>query len=196
VKRGEFDKTPLLKGVAIHSILENLPNKSTHKLAHKYQYIVDSFMESPLGTKYLSIDNSREFRFGLTKDLKPTEYKDKNAMFRGAIDLIGMDNDILYLCDWKSGKYKDQKYQNYDQLMFYAIYFFVKYPKVSNISISYVYVEHNIENSLLLSRDNLDVYVSQLSNQIISSETDVLFAKSYSKLCDWCPYKEHCDNDK
>jgi hypothetical protein len=86
--------TALFKGGAIHSILEHYPKPSPHKLAPKYQYIADIFTNSKLGKTYLLKDSIREFKFGLSKDLKPTGYNDKEALFRGSIDFICVEDGL------------------------------------------------------------------------------------------------------
>ncbi len=196
VKQQPQNMEPLLKGGAVHHILEHHPEKSTHKLAPKYQHIADKFLKSKLGLKYLSKDSIREFDFGLTKELTPTEYKDKDALFRGSIDFMYNDGEKLVIIDWKSGKIKDQKWQDYTQLNWYAIYFFQKYPKLNQILISYVYIEHdNYENPLLLDRKYLDNYINDLTSKIHNIEQDTEFSKNETKLCDWCNYQQHCIND-
>ena len=190
------DMTALLKGGAVHSIIEHYPNESPHKLAPKYKHIVDKFISTNIGEKYLTLDSIREFDFGLTKDHQPTTYSDKNALFRGSIDFICKIDNVLHLCDWKTGKYKDPKWQEYDQLMFYGIYFFQRYPNIDIIKISYVYVEHeDMENNLMLERCHLDCYVNQLLELINNTENDEDFIKNNTVLCDYCEFKTHCSND-
>ena len=196
VKKNKIDMTALLKGGAVHSILENYPEKSTHKLAPKYQHIVDEFIQTDLGKKYLNEESIREFGFGLTEDLTPTIYSDKSAIFRGWVDYICTIDDLLYICDWKSGKAKDPKWQEYDQLMFYAIYFFQRYEKIDRIKISYVYVEHkDCENDILLERKYLDNYKKDLLDSISKIEMDEVFDKKPSLLCEYCEFKDHCLSD-
>lgn len=195
--KDKTDITALLKGGAIHSIIEHYPEPARHKLAPQYQYIVDDFVRTNLGEKYLGQDSIREFDFGLTKDLQPTSYSDKQVLFRGSIDFICTIDNVIHLVDWKSGKYKDPKWQEYDQLMFYAIYFFKAYPTIDTICISYVYVEHaEHENNIVLERQYLDNYVSQLMELINNVENDETFAKNPGPLCNWCDYKSHCEKDK
>lgn len=80
--------------------------------------------------------------------------------------------------------------------MFYAIYFFQKYPNINKIKISYVYVEHaDTENDLILERKYLDTYVSELINLINDAENDMEYAKNPSMLCSYCPFEVHCKQD-
>lgn len=194
--KSKVDMTALLKGGAVHSIIEHYPNPSPHKLSSKYQHIVDEFITTNLGEKYLTQDSIREFDFGLTKKLEPTTYSDKEALFRGSIDFICTIDDTLHLIDWKTGKYKEPKWQTYDQLMFYAVYFFQRYEKINTIKISYVYVEHeDMENDLTLERKYLDTYMTELIELIIAVENDEDFNKNETPLCEWCEYAIHCSTD-
>lgn len=194
--KSKRDMTALLKGGAVHSILEHYPNETSHKLAPQYQHIVDKFIKTNTAKKYLLSESTREFDFGLTHDLQPTSYSDKSALFRGSVDFICTIDDILHLCDWKTGKTKEQEWQSYDQLMFYAIYFFQRYENINTIKISYVYVEHeDHENDLQLERKYLNNYINQLMELINNAETDETFEKNIGPLCEWCEYATHCRQD-
>ena len=192
---GPRDMTALLKGGAIHDILEKYPEKSTYKLAPKYQGIADKFIESDLGQKYLGTEAVQELKFGLTKDLKECSFNDKSALFRGAVDYLAVIDGVLNICDWKTGKYRDEGYQDYNQLIFYAVYFFLKYPEVDKIRISFIYIEHELENAVILIRDNLKTYLKELLGIIQNIEADQEFQKKPSRLCDWCEFQKHCNSD-
>lgn len=194
-QKGYVDRTALLKGGAVHHILEKYPSESTHKWAPKYQHIADKFIASDLGRKYFNSTSMNEFSFGLTEKLEITEYKDKTGLFRGKIDRVQVVDGVLHLIDWKTGKYKEEKWQDFRQLLFYAIYFFRRYPNIDKIKISYVYVEHDLENGLMLERQYLLNYVKQLTDLIRAVETDTTYVKTPSRLCDWCDYKEYCSKD-
>lgn len=84
---------PLLKGGAVHHILENYPKPSTHKLAPQYQHIVDEFLRTDHGRKLMFRDSTREFDFGLDSNLMPCSYNSKDAIFRGSVDYIFIEND-------------------------------------------------------------------------------------------------------
>jgi CRISPR/Cas system-associated exonuclease Cas4 (RecB family) len=81
--------------------------------------------------------------------------------------------------------------------MFYGIYFFQRYPAIDTIRISYVYVEHDdMENVLILERKYIDTYISQLNELIVNVETDDIWVKNKSKLCDYCDFRTHCNGDE
>lgn len=81
--------------------------------------------------------------------------------------------------------------------MFYAIYFFQRYPSIDTIKISYVYIEHeNMENDIILERIFLDTYLSQLIELINNVENDTDFIRIKGPLCNYCQYLTHCSNDE
>lgn len=90
------DLTAMLKGGALHNILEVYPEKSTYKLAPKYQDIADTFIASAVGHELMSLDSKREINIGLSKTLVPCNYYDKEALFRGSVDYFALKDDYLY----------------------------------------------------------------------------------------------------
>ena len=193
IPQEETDKTALYKGSALHSILENYPNPGTHKLSEKYQPIIDKFLKSKY-IHYLERDHVSELKIGLSTSLEPCGYYDKTAMFRGAIDYFTVIDSVMHIIDFKSGKLKEHKYQDFNQLMFYAIYMFKKYLKLNTIKISYLYIEHNTDNSMTLERKYLNNYSRTLLETIKNAESSN-YEKCESKLCEWCPYENFCSKD-
>lgn len=187
------DMTALLKGSCVHSMLEKYPSSSTNKLVPRYQYILDKFLKSKY-KEYLQIPSRREESFGLTSNLECTNYKDKNALFRGFIDYYTVKDDKMIIIDYKTGKYKDEKFQDFTQLMYYAIYMFKKYSKIDKIEIMYLYVEHELDNSLLLERKYLNNYCTDLLTNIRNIETSE-YPKKVQVLCDYCEYQNSCNED-
>lgn len=190
------DRTALIKGGAVHDMLEKFPEASTFAAAPKYQPIVDNFIKSDLGKKYFSRSSTREHKFALNNKLEECSYYDKeNILVRGSIDYMCLIDGVLNLIDWKTGKYRDEKYQDYDQLILYSIFIFLKYPHINKIIISYVYVEHDLENRVELVRENLNNYVQELISKIKTIENDYEFKKNPTHLCNWCDYQLHCSKD-
>jgi CRISPR/Cas system-associated exonuclease Cas4 (RecB family) len=195
VKPESTDLTPLLKGSTLHSMIEHYPNESPNVLVSKYKSVFDEFSKTDLFKKYLFRNSIREYDFGLTEEFVPCSYYDKDILFRGSVDFICSIDNELYLVDWKSGSYKEKSYQSYEQLSFYAIYFFRKYTNITKINISYVYIEHNIENCITIDRSELQKLESNLLDLINKIESDSTFNKSNSKLCSYCQFENHCMND-
>lgn len=205
-KIGTYSDTPaLIKGRTIHYLIENShlsPESYSEEMKQNIKdfpetlQIKKNFVNSEIGIKYLSdIDKSpiNEYKLGLDFNLFGVEYS-KESLFNGIVDYICVKNSTMYLIDWKSGNYRDQKYQDYNQLLFYAIHFFQKY-KVKKIIISFVYVEHNLENSLELQLDYLNNYKLELLKSIYSIEICQDFKANKSRLCDYCEFKDVCELD-
>lgn len=186
---------PLIKGGAVHDILEHFPNQSNHEYAKTYEYIIQEFLKTDIAKKYLFTKSTREFSFGLTPNLKLTDFFNKKSLFRGKIDHICIIDGVLFLVDWKTGKVKEQRYQDFTQLLFYAVVMFLKNSSIKEIDISYVYVEHGQENKLRLLRDNLESYLGELLNLIYSVLSEKEYPKTITPLCDWCDFQEICQNE-
>jgi CRISPR/Cas system-associated exonuclease Cas4 (RecB family) len=186
---------PLIKGRAVHAIIEDYPEKTTHKGADVFQPLADKFINSELGQKYLQLSGTNELSFGLTRDLKPCEYYDKEALFIGKIDYICVILSTLHLIDWKTGKKPQPRWVKHDQLLYYAIYFFQRYANIDKIKISLVYVEHDAESEIVLERKYLYSYIHNLLSGITDIEADTLFLKKPSALCPWCEFRTHCSKN-
>lgn len=202
---GDSDKTALFKGIRIHNLLEYYPNNEQVKTDLEQSNIVNDFVSSDLGVKYLELETlktaKREIQVKLSLEdgelLPQDNAKRKDLAFLGYIDYINViehqGERIINLVDWKSGKLKEQQYQDYNQLLFYQIYFFKKFS-VDQVRISYCYVEHNLENDLLLKKEHLKSYEKTLV-QAITNQENSNYKKVESKLCEWCPYQDVCSSD-
>jgi len=128
VKPEKTDTTALRKGVEIHKVLEKYP-VVPDSVSKQNLEIANTFINSELGRYYFNLNNTREVKFGLDNTLTPGEYS-KTSLFRGFIDFVCIKDDMLILVDWKTGKLKETKYQDFTQLLLYAVYFFLKYSMI------------------------------------------------------------------
>ena len=182
--------TALIKGSNVHSILEKFPDFIASKeFKFNENLIVSNFLNSEIGNYFkdvlLNKKTAREFKFGLTKNFENDTFKD--SFFHGIIDLIFFENDELNLCDYKTGKFKEN--QDFSQLLTYSI-FFKKYNK---IKINYIYVEHNRVNSKVVSKEDIENAQNFIikTSDIISE--DKVFKRNCGKHCSWCQFSEKCD---
>ena len=204
--QGKLDTEALVKGRTVHYLIEN-----SHLLESDYSeemkqnilvypealLIKKNFEKSSLGVKYLqNIDKPaiNEYKLGLTTSLESSEYT-KDSLFNGIVDYICVKNNILYLCDFKTGKYKEPRFQDYSQLLYYAIHFFEKY-RLPKIIISFIYVEHNLENDIELEYKYLNNYKRDLLMCIKEIEDETAFNPNFSRLCDYCGFKDLCDSER
>lgn len=192
-----IDKIPskpsvhLIKGSKVHKLLENYENST----AGEYSEIVRNFAESELGQEILSKPSIREHKIKLNADLRANdELKKHETRFIGFIDRINVDGGVD-LIDFKTGKYKEPKYQDFEQLILYSLYMFDKFD-ICEIKLRFVYVEHNIENTLIFKRESADFYRTQLKADIEKIENDSEFKKCPGPLCPWCDYRDLCNSTK
>ena len=190
IDKVKVNRSPALKkGSNIHKILEKYP-ENVELNNFNESSIVNEFFNSDLGNSIKNVllnkKTKREFKFGLTKTFENANFY--NSFFHGIIDLIYVDNGTLNLCDYKTGKYHEN--QDFSQLLSYAI-FFKKFE--GNIKIRYIYVEHNKENALDVSKSdiqNAETQIIKTSDIIMQDKT---FERKCSSACNWCLYKDKCD---
>ena len=181
--------TALVKGSNVHSILEKFPDITGKEYKFKEDLIVLNFLNSEVGKYFKNVllnkKSAREFRFGLTRDFENDVFKD--SFFHGIIDLIFLENDELNICDYKTGKYKEN--QDFSQLLTYSL-FFKNYNK---IKLNYIYVEHNRVNSKIVTKEDIEK-----AQDFIIKTTDIIlqdkvFKRNCGKHCAWCQFSEKCD---
>ena len=181
--------TALVKGSNVHSILEKFPEVQEKEYKFNENLIVSNFLNSEIGNYFkdvlLNKKTAREFKFGLTKNFENDTFKD--SFFHGIVDLIFFENDELNLCDYKTGKFKEN--QDFSQLLSYSI-FFKKYNK---IKINYLYVEHNKINSKVVTKEDIENAQNFIIKTTDIISEDKVFKRNCGKHCAWCQFSEKCD---
>jgi hypothetical protein len=79
-----------------------------------------------------------EYEMGLTKNLEPCEFKDKDVWWRGIADLVIMDEDKAYLVDYKTGK--SSKYADTKQLEILSLALFKHFPNLKRVKAGLLFV--------------------------------------------------------
>jgi len=72
-----------------------------------------------------------EHKMGLTEDLEPCGFFDKNVWFRGVVDLLIIQDDLAHIVDYKTGK--SAQYADTKQLELMALAVFKHFPLVERI---------------------------------------------------------------
>lgn len=196
-KLNYIDKIPvsiksdaLVKGTKIHSLLENFETLDTNA---EHADIVLKFANSPLGKDILSKNSTREWCVKFDTNLNADDsLNTKTAYFIGYIDRINATQDGVELIDFKTGKYKDPRWQDYEQLSIYGLYMFSKFQHLKSLKLRYVYVEHSQENARIMESTEVPVFKNLLLNTLKEIETAVEYPKKPQKLCQWCEFYSIC----
>jgi hypothetical protein len=75
---------------------------------------------------------------GLTADLTPCEFFDKDVWFRGIVDLLIIDGEKAFIVDYKTGK--SARYADTGQLQLMALSVFAHFPQVTRVKAGLVFV--------------------------------------------------------
>lgn len=186
----------LAKGSKIHSILENIDNFIDNQTKDPEYDIVNKFIKSDEfnSIKEFVQNGEKEVAFGIDAangKLVPSQYSN-DVLFRGKIDVL-YKNNIL---DYKTGKFKTFEEQDWTQLKWYTVWFFLKYPEYNSVNISYVYVEHNRINTITVTKDEIEYIVNDMLLRIKNvavAESKPITKCNKSVLCGWCSYMLKCE---
>lgn len=140
LKQFPFEETDEIRyGNEFHSAAEKYV-RDGKPLPGKFSYIKDTLdvlMAKP-GTKLA------ERKMGLTKDLKPCGFFDKDVWFRGVADLTILQEDIrrAFIVDYKTGK--SARYADPDQLELMAMCVFKHHPDIDRVNAGLMFVVANV----------------------------------------------------
>jgi hypothetical protein len=98
-----------------------------------------TFVKSTLDNlKKLEGDKYCEFEMGLTENLEPCGFKDKDVWWRGIADLLVINGDEARCLDYKTGK--SAKYADTDQLELMALAIFKHFPQIKKVKAGLLFV--------------------------------------------------------
>ena len=98
-----------------------------------------TFVKSTLDNlRKLEGDKYCEFEMGLTENLEPCGFKDKDVWWRGIADLLVINGDEARCLDYKTGK--SAKYADTDQLELMALAIFKYFPQIKKVKAGLLFV--------------------------------------------------------
>lgn len=121
------------------------------------------------------------------------DIKDGAAM-RGFIDRVDqLDDGIYKVVDYKTSK--DPKYLSPFQLLVYAKALRSKFGDVKKVLGSYVLLKHDCNTvDFEFSNHDIDECEKTLIKRANFIDTDELWVKKPTALCNWCDYKSICQD--
>ncbi len=197
------------KGKFVHCLLEHSGDMKKVKASSDYKQVKKSgimtasdykeavkiykdFKTGSIGTWIdARTDMFNELPIAMNKNMEiiPYSNEDGEVIFRGYIDKIIREEDLLILIDYKTGKYRPD--MKFTQLMYYGISLFSKLP-FDKILMMNVFVEHNQVNKQVLHRADIKKYQKALLTNIRSIETSETWEKNETALCNWCEFQDVC----
>jgi CRISPR/Cas system-associated exonuclease Cas4 (RecB family) len=179
-----------MHGNEVHKALEMYVGGKS-QLAPKYeQYrpIADKLKKSS-GEKVL------EFKFGITKDLKPCTFFDKQVWARGVLDVGVIKPDTVLILDYKTGKRKIDS----DQLKLFAGAALVQWPFAKKVRTGYIWLQsEQMDTEEFTQDDKVPIFQEFAArvHRMESSEKRDDWPANPSGLCkSWCPVgRKNCDH--
>jgi RecB family exonuclease len=130
-----------------------------------------------------------EHQMGVTKDLKPCKFMDKEVWVRGIADLLIIDDENLTarVVDYKSG---NNKYPDREQLKLMALMVFAHFPHIRRVSGALLFVvkEDIAKASFMVgeAEEHWWDYRERVARIEQAHESGVWNPKP-TPLCGWCP---------
>lgn len=118
----------------------------------------------------------------------------ESAAMRGFIDRVDqLDDDVFKVVDYKTSK--DPKYLSPFQLLVYAKALRAKFGTIKKVFGSYVLLKHECNSvDFVFTNTDIDECEKSLIKSANFIDTDEIWVKKPSPLCNWCDYKAICQD--
>lgn len=186
------DTEATIYGKELHTAAELYIQDDT-PLPPQFEFLQDTLdvLNAKPGRKFC------EYKMGVTKDLKPCGFLDKDVWVRGIADLLIIDDDNLTakVVDYKSG---NNKYPDREQLKLMALMVFAHFPHIRRVSGALLFVVKNDIAKASFMVGEAEEYWWDYRERVArieqAHETGVWNPKP-TPLCGWCPVT-HCEHHK
>lgn len=138
-------------GLEVHKAAEDYLGKGT-PIPEKYIFIKEQLDKLNL----IKGEKLCEYKMGLTSNLEPCGFFDKDVWWRGVADLIIINSDRAYVIDYKTGK--SAKYADTKQLELLSCALFKHFPEVKKVKGGLLFVVANDLVKENFEVDNEGVY--------------------------------------
>jgi RecB family exonuclease len=186
------DTQATLYGKELHSAAEFYIKDNT-PLPPQFEFVKDMLdaLKAKPGRKLC------EHEMGVTADLRPCGFTDKDVWVRGIADLLIIDDDNLTarVVDYKTG---NNKYPDREQLRLMALMVFVHFPHIRKVSGGLLFVVKNDLVKASFLRGEAEEYWWDYRERVAriekAHETGVWNPKP-TPLCGWCVVKT-CEHNR
>jgi len=193
LKKYPFPETEaIMYGKEFHSAAEFYIKDNT-PLPPQFEFVKDMLdaLKAKPGRKLC------EHEMGVTADLRPCGFMDKDVWVRGIADLLIIDDDNLTarVVDYKTG---NNKYPDREQLRLMALMVFVHFPHIRKVSGGLLFVVKNDLVKASFLRGEAEEYWWDYRTRVAriekAHETGVWNPKP-TPLCGWCVVKT-CEHNR
>jgi hypothetical protein len=140
-----------------------------------------------------------EYKMGLTADLEPCDFFDKeNVWYRGIADLIIIEGNLAHIIDYKTGK--SAQYADTKQLELMALCVFKHFPQVERVKAGLAFVVCEEFVKAKYSKDEAPqkwiTWLQETNKLEAAHDNDVWNAKPNFTCRKFCPVKDCEHNGK
>jgi hypothetical protein len=139
-----------------------------------------------------------EHRMGLTRNLEPCKFSDKNVWWRGIADLIVLQDDKAFVVDYKTSK--SSKFADMKQLEILSLALFKHFPKVRKVKAGLLFVVANDFVKTEFTTDDSKVLWTKWfedTNRLEKAVELVVWNPRPNFTCShWCAVKDCVHNGK
>jgi len=174
----------LIYGNEVHKACENYGKDGT-PIPKKYEFIkrhVDILLRSK-GEQFF------EYRMGITKDLEPCKFFDKNVWWRGIADFVAIDGEVGMLVDYKTGK--SAKFADTQQLQLLSLALFAHFKELKRIRCGLLFLVSKEFVPATFKRDDIESGWTYWNKDVTrlekSIESDVWNPYENFTCRKWCP---------
>ena len=181
----------LTYGLDMHKAAEDFIKSGT-PLPERFAYIqkmMDTINQSK-GTKLC------EYKMGLTKNLEPCDFFDKDVWWRGIADLIVLQGDKARIIDYKTGK--SSRYADTKQLEILSLALFKHFPEVKRVKGGLLFVVANdfVRDEFHVEQEGVywQRWIADTSRLEESYKTGVWNPRPNFTCSKWCPIADCVHN--
>ena len=176
------------RGSAIHKEAELYLKGDLTELPTSLALVAEEFEE----LKKLGAQSELEVTF--TKDWGITGWFDADAWCRIKIDAMAMQDGTIRIIDFKTGKYKPDDNEAYEQqLELYALAALTLYPDIAKVSAELLFVDSG--NHVGTKQDSythamLPALRTKWEGKVSPMFVDTMFSPRLNQYCRWCHFRK------
>lgn len=129
-----------------------------------------------------------EVKLAVSEDWSPRGWDDADVYMRAIIDILGMEETILHIQDWKTGQVYDSHPK---QMETYVAIAASHFPEATEYRTRLIYIDQGmVTPPKVTPTERLKGIRLMLSGRIKNAEEDTIFPVRPGMGCRWCDYSK------